>query len=142
MRHRCPHNQRIQHPRARALLINHQRIDIHFRNIIFEIRGKPRQPHNRIDHRIAITHRHAAHTREQFHTAQLIEHFTGLRGRDGCDAVRNIFQHFDKNAAESDNDDGAEDRITDHAQHHLHAGPRHFLHQHAINFGLRRVLLR
>ena len=92
--------------------------------------------------RVAVHRIAAAHALQDRRRADAVEHRqrVGLRGRRQPE--RDVLQHFDEDAAQSERDQLAERLIRHGADDDFLAAHDHLLHLHALQVGLRVVLLR
>ena len=97
------------------------------------IAGETRNFADDIGEFVDIDGRHTAEPLQQFETLQAAQHIVRLVRGDGCGKQRTVFQQFDENAAQSDDDEGAEERVVTRADHQFHALRHHRLHEHAVD---------
>ena len=61
------------------------------------------------------------------------KHIFGLNRGKRCQVKNHVLEDFHVDPAQRHCEDRAEDRITDHPDHHFHAGGYHFLHQYGYH---------
>src|SRR5258705_5475166 len=135
----APDYQCVDPAAAGAALHDDQWVDVDFGDFTPEVVREPRQPHDQVAQAFDVARRHAAHAVEQLAAAQFIHHCARVRRRDRRDAIADVTQHLDVDAAEPRGNDGPEYRVANNAEHHLDALRHHFLHQYAVDAGIRRV---
>ena len=79
---------------------------------------------------------------EDLRGGDAIQHRQRIGLRRGRETERDVLEHFDEDAAETERDELAEDRIGDRADDYFLAAGEHLLHLHAEHVRRRVVLLR
>src|SRR5207245_7556414 len=83
-----------------------------------------------LDHlrkRVAIDWMRTAHAREDLRGGDAIQHRQRIGLRRGRETERDVLEHFDEDAAETERDELAEDRIGDRADDYFLAAGEHLL---------------
>ena len=127
--------------RDRPLLGGEDRVQVHLRD--FRMVGD--EPRHVLDHRrerVAIDRIRTADALEDLRRRDAVEHRQRVVLRRGRKTERDVLEHFDQDAAQTEGDQLAEHGIGDRADDHLLAAGEHLLHLDAENVRLRVVLLR
>ena len=127
--------------RDRAVLGGEDRVQVHLRD--FRIVGDElRHVLDHLRERVAIDRIGAADALEDLRGGDAVEHRQRIVLGRGRETERDVLEHFDQDAAETEGDQLAEHRIGDRADDHFLAAGEHLLHLDAENVGLGVVLLR
>ena len=125
----------------RAVLGREDRVQIHlrdFRIVGDELRHVP--DHRR--ERVAIDGIGAADALQDLRGGDTVEHRQRVVLGGGRETERDVFEHFDQDAAQAEGDQLAEHGIGDRADDHFLTAGEHLLHLDAENVRLRVVRLR
>src|SRR6478672_9655930 len=106
-----PHDKCVDHARAGAALQHDDGIEVDLCHVAAEVVCEPGEPDDQVDERVRITRSHTAYAFEEPGAAQLVQHVTRVRCTHWRGAVGHVLQHLHVNAAQTDHDDGPEDRI-------------------------------
>src|SRR5215510_5463815 len=117
--------QRIDHLHPRALLEDEQRVDVHLRDLSLQVAREPRQAHDACYERVDIGPLRAAHALQQLVALELAQHTGGLVRRHRCNAIGDVAEHFDMDAAQPGGDNRSEHRVANDAQHYLDPAADH-----------------
>ena len=117
------------------------RVQIHLRNFGI-VCDELRHVLDHLRKRVAIDWMRTADALEDLRGGDAIQHRQRIGLRRGRETERDVLEHFDEDAAETERDELAEDRIGDRADDYFLAAGEHLLHLHAEHVRLRVVLLR
>ena len=123
------------------LLGGEDRVQVHLRD--FRIVGD--ELRHVLDHRrerVAIDRIRAAHALEDLRRGDAVEHRQRVVLGRGRQTERDVLEHLDQHAAQTEGDQLAEHGIGDRADDHFLAAGEHLLHLDAEKVRLRVVLLR